>query len=533
MSYPRTVQCLFIEDDVGVKETYDKLLEGLGRDYDIAPACYAFSFQEALTELGSTKLFHVVVLDLLLPERHGIPTPDTTDFGVDLLLKFSDREHAPIPVLLIISGNVGRTNQTLLQSSRAKFYKGEQFTKTSDLGELTKWLREAIDAALLYQGVGIHIRDAGADRFPTLSPREEDILRRCALAKNAIGLDLEWYSAEYIHTTDQSGFIVGWTKTLFGYFLFPGDRSRPHFFKFMPQAEADYVFAAADRMGSKLSQFKSVTHGKAGEAALLITEKAGSLGTRPKPLQHYLNAGAVDITDKMPKIADDVSRQLSEIGQTTQQSAALSKLLWKYHEKSRIAKAWEKFGTGLPPEEDPTRLFESIRKSTQPIHYTQQAFVHGDLNASNIALDFHPDHVEAFIIDPAGFGPEPNIKDLAALEVSALLHQPQTQNGDNLVAACSFLYAQEFAPDDPNYGAASYVANVRALIRAIRKLQAVDSEPSLYSLLVFDSVLTQLGGLEITLSGNKIGNPTSAALLAAAAGKWCRARLNASGFTLD
>jgi CheY-like chemotaxis protein len=533
MSYPRTIQCLFIEDELGVKDTYDTLLEDLRKDYEIAPACYAFSYEEALVELKTPKLFHLVVLDLLLPERRGTPAPENTGFGLELLSRFADREHAPVPVLLVVSGNVRITDQSLLQSSRAKFYKGEVYTKPSDLSELAKWLRQAIDAALDHQGIGIHLRDAKAGRFPTLSPREEDLLRRCALGKNAIGLDLEWYSAEYIHTTDRSGFIVGWTKTLFGYFLFPGDRSRPHFFKFMPQAEADYVFAAADRMASKLSQFKSVTHDKAGGGALLITEKAGSLGTRPKPLQHYLHPGAENIADKMPRIAEDVSRQLSEIGQTTQQSAALSKLLWKHHEASRIANAWEKFGTGLPPEEDPSRLFESIRKSTQPIQYTQQAFVHGDLNASNIALDFHPDHVEAFIIDPAGFGPEPNIKDLAALEVSALLHQPQTQNGDNLVAACSFLYAQEFAPDDPNDGAASYFANVRALIRAIRKLQAVNSERGLYSLLVFDSVLTQLGGLEITLSGNKIGNPTSAALLTTIVGKWCRTQMAASGFTLD
>ena len=58
-------------------------------------------------------------------------------------------------------------------------------------------IENALAQALRYTDIGIHIRDAGKEWFPTLSPREEDLLRRCVLSQpSTLGVDIRWWSAD-------------------------------------------------------------------------------------------------------------------------------------------------------------------------------------------------------------------------------------------------------------------------------------------------------------------------------------------------
>ena len=51
----------------------------------MAPPCYAFCYEQAVEVLDSSKIFHVVILDLRLPEKQGLPEVQDQDLGLDLL----------------------------------------------------------------------------------------------------------------------------------------------------------------------------------------------------------------------------------------------------------------------------------------------------------------------------------------------------------------------------------------------------------------------------------------------------------------
>ena len=72
------------------------------------------------------------------------------------------------------------------------FHYGRTLVK-GDYGLLEAEIRQACNEALRYCSVGVHVRDAGQEQFPTISPREEDLLRRSALQQSGvirIGSDL-------------------------------------------------------------------------------------------------------------------------------------------------------------------------------------------------------------------------------------------------------------------------------------------------------------------------------------------------------
>lgn len=102
MSYPLTLQPLVIEDDEGAKDAYKGIFEAIAADYgDLpfapAPPCFAFSYEEAKEYLDGSKIFHVVILDLRLPEKPKLPPIDGTELGLKLLTLCVDRDHYPIP----------------------------------------------------------------------------------------------------------------------------------------------------------------------------------------------------------------------------------------------------------------------------------------------------------------------------------------------------------------------------------------------------------------------------------------------------
>jgi hypothetical protein len=98
MSYPLALQSLVIEDDDNVKDTYQIIFDTISRDlgnflpFRIAAPCYAFSYEQALRLLNGSKIFHVVILDLRLTEKQGLPEVQDQDLGLDLLERCINRE---------------------------------------------------------------------------------------------------------------------------------------------------------------------------------------------------------------------------------------------------------------------------------------------------------------------------------------------------------------------------------------------------------------------------------------------------------
>jgi hypothetical protein len=115
-----------------------------------------------------------------------------------------------------------------------------------------------------------------------------------------------------------------------------------------------------------------------------------------------------------------------------------------------------------------------------------------------------------------------NVRDLAMLEVTALLHQP-ADGEPTLVQHCRTLYRDQVdVPDDLDFTQGSNRArNTFKLLAEIRKQALKRADPCIYALMVFDCAMLQLGGLAWP-SGNKITHPPDAALLGTLTASWLR-----------
>jgi hypothetical protein len=86
-----------------------------------------------------------------------------------------NRNAYPIPVLLVISGHLNQAKQHDLDS---RVRQGVAYGRVLVKGENEADLYTAIQKAQRYCDIGIHICDSGEALYPTLSPRDEDLLRR-------------------------------------------------------------------------------------------------------------------------------------------------------------------------------------------------------------------------------------------------------------------------------------------------------------------------------------------------------------------
>ena len=224
MSYPSCIQPLVIEDEPAVKSVYEGILQRFGT----APPKFAFCYQDAINQLASSTIFHLVILDLRLPKEAGLPPTDTVDIGIALLEECVKREWYPIPALLIVSGHVAKASQSALREKVCRsFSYGQVLVKGSMPEKLEEEIRIALDAIRRYVDIGVHVRDAGRLTYPVISPREEDLLRRSVLDySRGVGIDIEWWSANrYSNPQNQDS---EWTKVLMGRFvLADGDRCFP------------------------------------------------------------------------------------------------------------------------------------------------------------------------------------------------------------------------------------------------------------------------------------------------------------------
>ena len=100
---------------------------------------------------------------------------------------------------------------------RRDFWHGELVNKGPGQGRA---IQAGLEKALRYCDVGVHVQDGGRRYLLPLSPREDDLLRRCVLAHdNCLGVDLEWWAAEEGPTVSRPDPNAGPTKVLMGAFL--------------------------------------------------------------------------------------------------------------------------------------------------------------------------------------------------------------------------------------------------------------------------------------------------------------------------
>src|SRR5579862_883814 len=407
MSYPLTLHPLVIEDNDDVKDAYELAFQKVYKEYSsflpfrAAQPCYAFSYQQAVGLLDSSRMFHVVILDLRLPEKPGLPEVQDQDLGLDLLQRCINRERFPIPALLVISGHLGATDQGGLQDTlRENFWYGRPLVKGEDYGILEREIRRACVEALRYSAVGIHVRDGGEKQYPTLTPRDEDLLRRSVLDQDgAIGVDLNWWSARHAAEASGGGTTANpWTKVLTGRYLLDdgGGASRPKFFKLLAGADSHSVIESARRIEQKLTHIKITSTVISRSTGLIVTEKLGAQDARPRPLGDALEsmdrAGALDV-------AGQIVRQVRDLGDPLDDSKPLKSLLWSAHDEEILRDEWN-HSQPLPagvPAADPVALYVELSRSDQKLRLREQPLVHGDLHMSNVALDRTDRGFEAYI----------------------------------------------------------------------------------------------------------------------------------------
>jgi CheY-like chemotaxis protein len=530
MSYPLTIQLLVIEDEDKVKDVYEGIFESILQEianllpFRMAPPCYAFCYEQAVEILDGSKIFHMVILDLRLPEKQGLPEVQDQDLGLDLLERCLNRERYPVPAVLVISGHVGLTDQGRIQDRlRENFFYGKLFAK-GDFSFLQGEIRRGCMEALRYAGVGIHLRDGGSEQYPTLTPRDEDLLRRSVLQQHGgIGVDLNWWSAT--RCPEGGGVSANpWTKVLMGRYLLDdgGGASRPRFFKLLAGADSRSVIESAKRIEQKLTHIKITSTVISKSTGLIVTEKVGAQAERPKPLGEIF--ATIDRKDAF-EIAGQIVSQVHQLGELLDDSKALKSLLWPAHDEQTLRDQWKDLQQRLPADvsaADPVGLYVELRQGDHRLRLRERPIVHGDLHMNNVALDSTPRGLEAYIFDAGVIRRSTARRDLAVLEVSVLLHQ--RLDIDTLVKVCSLIY-DAAKPLDANTFAsvtAPLAQNIIEFIRGLRTGGNGWNSEEVYALLVFDFALIQLGGLSFGSSGNRISDPRAAGVVTAFAAGWYR-----------
>jgi CheY-like chemotaxis protein len=531
MSYPLLIQPLVIEDEERAKEAYEQIFETIASEFTVLPfsaprPCFAFSHEEAVKYLNESKMFQVVILDLRLPEKPKLPAADDVELGINLLDRCLERDRFPVPALLVISGHIGSTEQTRMQDKlREGFHYGRPFVK-GDYLLLEQEIRKACKEALRYCSVGIHIRSAGEMEFPVITPREEDLLRRSVLQQQgAVGLDLNWWSAKKMHPGVETNGTNCWTKVLMGRYLLDDGRgaSRPLFFKLLPFSDARASIESVRNIGYKLNHVKLTSAVTAKSTGLIVTEKVGSQDARPKALEEFMRNAS---SEQAYQVALQIASQVQQLGDLLPDSKLAKKLLWPAHDHTLLAEQWARFGGAKITEQlgvdvEPIALYTELVASEAKLRINERSLVHGDLHVSNVALDIKVDgNAEAYIFDPGVVTRSVAGRDLAVLEVSAILHE--RLDVETIAQICSIVYrSRDSLTADSSSSIADLTGrNVVEFIRGIREAATNWNDLEIYALVVFDSALIQFGSLAYGSSGNKISEPRSALHLLIAVANW-------------
>ena len=525
MSYPRCIKTLIIEDDPDVKDTYEVMLRNLRKNLPIEYPQFAFSRADAENALKDVRIYHLVILDLSLPKSRNNPASENVSHGMEILRKCKERDQLPIPGLVIISGHLDKTQQTDLENSvRNGFAYGRVLTKGESGSRLERELKIASEAVLRYLDIGIHLRDSGKATFPILLPRDEDLVRRSVLEQEEkLGVDLEWWSADYTRGTVNFSKFPEWTKVLVGHYLLKNmEISLPVFFKVGPGTDGRYVIQDAERLSQRLSHINIVSSIQGENRFLLVTRNVTGRNDRPISFSQWV---VKDETDReyLPGIAESVADQIFSLGGFTPDQIPISGMVWQHHQLENLK---VQFDVHFPNKAEPDEiakdltigLFERISECDLRMEVNVQGLRHGDLNCTNIAIS--PDSPPfAFIFDAGGSVPGVTIDDLAGLEISSILHLGPNSD-QSLLEQCTSLYSGGVRLPDPPYGfcTTDLGRKIVCFISHLRKYALQRASCEVYCLAVFDHSMRQLGGLK--WSPNKIQYPNVAAKLSYVVAKW-------------
>jgi hypothetical protein len=383
--------------------------------------------------------------------------------------------------------------------------------------------------ALKYIDVGIHIRDAAKEWFPTLSPREDDLLRRCVLSQpSRLGVDVRWWSAESGPSASHPSPNRGPTKVLMGHFLMDDGMgpSIPTFFKFEPAGNSPSVCRDVGILAQKLGHVKVFHTLQSRQRSLVATQSVTNRGV-PVSLNDYLRGSIKEAGPNVAKLVNQVVEQLSHLGSETEDEGPVSSFLWEHLDRGAIEKAWNSCDcrqlvkNGWP---SPLGAFDILKESKTKIWATRRNCTNGDLNATNVAIDASvAGEPQAYIFDAAGMKADFACRDLATLEITTVLFN-SVGIDEQLIRACQVFYGETFLPTEmPSVGTANpFTQNVFSMITAIRSRFQSEQQRTVYALLVFDAALRQLFGLGIQPSPNKVRNPLHACFLAAWAARWLK-----------
>lgn len=522
MSYPSKLHVLIIEDEQEPIDSYLSLFNSYGAAFPSVTPTIARSYADAVARLNSDQFYHVVILDLNLPLTNGESPPDGLAPGQQLLELIARRETYPIPVCMVVSGQLRFAKLSDLQTRLNRdFWHGVTVNKGPDLPDE---LKAAFEKANQYSDVGIHLRDAGRAVFPTLSPREEDLLRRCVLAlSDCIGVDLEWWAAELGPTLSRPTTDAGPTKVLMGRFCLDEARgfSQPTFFKFEPTGNTPFSIRDVKILEHKLSHVNLKHCGVSHERSLLVTQCVTN--QRPLRLDEFLRSDPARPTLHVQQIVADIATQLDALGEATADHISVQSVLWSFHNRHSIQAGWGASvrDTLRQGNAGPMEVFDRVKASERKVWTKRRNCIHGDLNATNVALDeSDASRPRAFIFDAAGVHADLACRDLAVLEVTAVLFLSDTAFEQHFHRLRSLYGPESASTTSDSDDTPTIIRNTVAFIRAIRGAVALSNDEALYTLLLFDAVLIQLGGLAAQRTHNKVAQAERVKILTAWISEW-------------
>ncbi len=524
MSYPRKLHILVVEDDSDAVEAYRVWFKTINKQHSFVEPVYVRSFTDAQTRIQGPGVIHVVILDMNLPMETRAIAAEGLAPGEQLLEAIAKRDNHPVPVLLVVSGklNLAQPLSSMAQRLQNDFWHGRLINKGP---EQYKEIGEGLAQAVRYCDVGIHIRDAAKEWYPTLSPREDDLLRRCVLAQSCLGIDLRWWNAEngptYSHPTPNAGP----TKVLMGHFLLDGlGSSLPTFFKIEPSGNGPFVCRDAGILAHKLGHVKVILTLPSRNRSLIVTQSVTNQGW-PISFNEYL-AGKPDVVEpSLAGVIDCVVRQLEQLGDREEDEVSVGAFLWECLDRPAMEKTWNACDKRQLQEQGfltPLATYDHLKQSAAKHWSARRRCTHGDLNATNVAIDAtDPAKPQAYIFDAAGMRADFEHRDLATLEVTTILFN--SASTDELLASSQAFYDDGFIPKAARRPASDFARNAIATIHAIRSRFHDDAAKTAYACLLFGAAMQQLSGLGLQPSPNKVRNPVHACYLAAWIAKWLRA----------
>jgi len=526
MSYPRKLHILIVEDDSDTIDAYRQYFTALKKKYPLVDPFIVRSFSDAKQRIDGPEIFHIVILDLNLPMQTRGHADEGVAPGEQLLELIAKRDNHPVPVLLVVSGKLNLTQPigSLSQRLESDFWYGRMVNK----GGLTEYqeFESAIVHAQRYLDVGIHIRESGKDWFPVLSPREEDLLRRCVLTQSTcLAIDLRWWSADSGRSVSQPGPSDGPTKVLMGKFVLDEGlgHSIPTFVKLEPAGNGPFVCRDVGILAQKLGHVKVYHTSQSRQRSLVVTQSVTNQGW-PVSLNEYFQRDPKEVLPAVGKLISQVAAQLALLGPSEEDEVPVGTFLSSSLDRAAIERAWNSSDTRQLIDEGflhPLIAFDALKASKAKHWATRRNCTHGDLNATNVAIDAtQSENPQAYIFDAAGMRADFDFRDIATLEVTSILFNSVGVD-PQLIHACRVLYADDFLPMLlPSSTSTGFTLNVINAITAIRSQFQDDQKKTTYALLVFDAALRQLCGLGFQPSPNKVKNPLHACCLASWSAKW-------------